>query len=522
METDSSNENQVHAGGNARVTQIGRVGAGVTINTAPPDADARVVVGIPPRPSVIVSRANLESMFVWPSAPGVDLRVWHGLPGFGKSVLAHQFVERSLRDNAAQAAVWFDCTDQTSLTAGLRLVARHTSPPTGTAGASWWDTASHEDLVGYWLRWVNARGTPVLVVFDGWDDPSVTVLPLIPRHAHPGGVVVVTTTSPHVAVDCGVGYVTIDRFSRQESIATLRNGRRSITDPQEVLDRLACDVLHDTPIAVGLAAAWGRRNQLCPYRELADQLEISMELLLDQPLDGYRCTITALWELTQARLSTGAIEVVDQLAYIRAPVIDLTLHQLATSGIVTELGDHGLLNTTVTPEGHLVISMHQTLAAAIRVRHSDAERQESLQGLLANTATRLGNDGSLFEVWDVADAVDTWIDHIPEPQSDDPWSEPLHRCLNRLSEYRLGGRPDLTRARHLNDRCQQLTTRPDHPDTLTTRANIAYLTGHSGNPGEALRLLNELLPDETRILGADHPDTLTTRHNIASWTRRSR
>ena len=59
---------------------------------------------------------------------------------------------------------------------------------------------------------------------------------------------------------------------------------------------------------------------------------------------------------------------------------------------------------------------------------------------------------------------------------------------------------------------------PDHPDTLTTRHNIAFWTGEVGDAREALRLFPELLPDRERVLGRDHPDTLTTRHNIASWT----
>ena len=59
---------------------------------------------------------------------------------------------------------------------------------------------------------------------------------------------------------------------------------------------------------------------------------------------------------------------------------------------------------------------------------------------------------------------------------------------------------------------------PDHPDTLTTRSNIASWTGQCGDAREALRLFRELLPDRQRVLGADHPDTLTARGNIASWT----
>ncbi len=60
----------------------------------------------------------------------------------------------------------------------------------------------------------------------------------------------------------------------------------------------------------------------------------------------------------------------------------------------------------------------------------------------------------------------------------------------------------------------------DHPDTLTTRNNIASWTGRVGDAREALRLFTELLPDRERVLGRDHPNTLRTRNNIAHWTGR--
>jgi len=56
------------------------------------------------------------------------------------------------------------------------------------------------------------------------------------------------------------------------------------------------------------------------------------------------------------------------------------------------------------------------------------------------------------------------------------------------------------------------------PDTLATRANIAAWTSECGDPARALRLSQELLPDQARVLGPHHPDTLATRANIAAWT----
>ena len=69
---------------------------------------------------------------------------------------------------------------------------------------------------------------------------------------------------------------------------------------------------------------------------------------------------------------------------------------------------------------------------------------------------------------------------------------------------------------------QERVLGPDHPDTLTTRDNIASWTGECGDAAGALRLSRELLPDQERVLGPDHPDTLTTRNNIARLDRRVR
>jgi hypothetical protein len=57
---------------------------------------------------------------------------------------------------------------------------------------------------------------------------------------------------------------------------------------------------------------------------------------------------------------------------------------------------------------------------------------------------------------------------------------------------------------------------PDYSDALSTRNNIAAWTGQCGDAQEALRLSREL-----RALGPDHTDVLFTRANIAHWTARA-
>ena len=59
---------------------------------------------------------------------------------------------------------------------------------------------------------------------------------------------------------------------------------------------------------------------------------------------------------------------------------------------------------------------------------------------------------------------------------------------------------------------------PEHPDTLTTRYNLARWTGEAGDAAGARDQFAALLPIRERVLGPEHPDTLATRHDLARWT----
>ncbi|MCQ5282670.1 tetratricopeptide repeat protein, partial [Schaalia odontolytica] len=54
----------------------------------------------------------------------------------------------------------------------------------------------------------------------------------------------------------------------------------------------------------------------------------------------------------------------------------------------------------------------------------------------------------------------------------------------------------------------------DHPDTLSSRNNLAYAYCVVGRLEEAITLFEQVLPDRIRVLGEDHPDTLSSRNNL--------
>nr|VFK41191.1 MAG: Tetratricopeptide repeat-containing protein [Candidatus Kentron sp. SD] len=62
---------------------------------------------------------------------------------------------------------------------------------------------------------------------------------------------------------------------------------------------------------------------------------------------------------------------------------------------------------------------------------------------------------------------------------------------------------------------RELVLGPEHPDTLASRNNLALLYQKQGRYGEAEPLYQEILAASKRALGGEHPQTLTTRNNLA-------
>ncbi len=58
---------------------------------------------------------------------------------------------------------------------------------------------------------------------------------------------------------------------------------------------------------------------------------------------------------------------------------------------------------------------------------------------------------------------------------------------------------------------------PDHPNTLITRGELAWWRGEAGDAAGAAAATREVLADRLRVLGPDHPDTLAARHNLLTW-----
>ncbi|WP_326787698.1 FxSxx-COOH system tetratricopeptide repeat protein [Streptomyces sp. NBC_00151] len=89
--------------------------------------------------------------------------------------------------------------------------------------------------------------------------------------------------------------------------------------------------------------------------------------------------------------------------------------------------------------------------------------------------------------------------------------------LDSVARYDYESGQPASASHHYQRLTDARTTRlsDDHPDTLTTRSNLANAYRAAGDLGRAIPLLKETLTDSVRVLGEDHPNTLTTRNNLA-------
>jgi hypothetical protein len=58
-----------------------------------------------------------------------------------------------------------------------------------------------------------------------------------------------------------------------------------------------------------------------------------------------------------------------------------------------------------------------------------------------------------------------------------------------------------------------------HPDTLTTRNNLALAYRDAGRMGDVTLLLEQVAAALERVLGAEHPHTITARESLAQARR---
>ena len=491
----------------------------------------QVVVGeIPREPAAFVVREILDRLAA--AAGGGRVAVVcavTGLRGVGKTQVAAAYARARVGEGWGLVG-WVNAETRDVLLDGLMRVAEGL----GVADPEGDSLESARRL----RACLQARAGEGLLVLDNATDPD-GLRPFLPAT---GGTQVVVTTTDRAFAGFGQA-VDVSAFTRSQSAVFLR-ARTGLAD-DDGADAVAQE-LGDLPLGLAQAAATiGRQHLTYPaYLERLRQVPV-WELLgrgagEDYPhatgaalllsvqateagdpagLTGWLLRILAA--LSPDGVPRGLLDGLPQARRGRRLAVSWPRRSRRRNWEVDAAVERcvagSLLEWSVTGD---VVIMHRLLARVLRER-------DQARGHWASTVTAALNllEPQLFseeQAWSRREdgaRLAAQLDALWEADAGD-----RHLALRLLrarswAVRQLRAAADLSRAINVGARtladCERVLG-ADHPQTLTSRHNLAYAYQAAGRLGEAVPLYEQALADRERVLGADHPDTLTSRHNLAA------
>ena len=474
-------------------------------------------------------------------------QVLSGLGGVGKSQLAAAYA-RSWADRV-QLLVWVTATSREVILGTYAQAA-------GQLGQR--VEGGLEQAAGWFLSWLQTTDRAWLVVLDDLADPGDLrgLWPDGPR----GRTVMTTRRTDAVLSGHGRRRINVGLFAPEEARRYLeaRLGTGAGSGRTEYVDELAADLGY-LPLALAQAAAFilDRGETCAGYRaRFADRRRTLSEIFPPDALaDDYGATVAATWSISieaADRLTPVGVcssllaavsvldpngfpfDVVQTEAIISAVATDRAAFNGGPSGAVTSAlavsgqdcrdGLRNLARLSLVslddaggPRG---VRVHALIQRAT-LEHCDRDRPDSLARAAADAVVAVWPDverdpqlGQALRA-NAAVLADRYEDALWEPDG----HPVLFRAGRSMGECGLvtAAVDYWTHMTHTADR----VLGPDHPDSLSTRHNLARWRGAAGDPGGAAAALAELLTDYLRVLGPDHPDSLITRGNLAYWRGRA-
>jgi tetratricopeptide (TPR) repeat protein/transcriptional regulator with XRE-family HTH domain len=437
-----------------------------------------------------------------------------GLGGVGKTELVLHYCHT----HRSQFPVlwWITADSPDRIEAGLALLTAavaarvgRLAPPSAADAATW--------AVGFL-----ASNPGWLLVLDNVEDPA-DVAALLGRLS--GGRVLITSRRDSGWQDLVDASISLEVLHPAAAEQLLIN--RSGQDDRETAVALA-EELGCLPLALAQAAAFISQTRTPMPNYLARLRAMpGPTLAVDAPGEVGKA-VGRLWDIT-----LSAIDAVDPLAIDALRVLSClapdNVPRTLLSGMASEPGAVdvalGLLASySMVSLDEKTISVHRLVQAVVADRaHDDGTFPTSLRKArdLIRNAQPDGDPERVVEVWPWWDSV---APHVQALASRWPVDDPdpgLGMLLTTAGVY-LRSQGAYEAAIALDERAlaiDEAVLDPDHPDTLTTRNNLALGYRAVGRYDEAITLWEQALAERTRILGPDHPDTLTSRANLAAGYR---
>ena len=502
-----------------------------TPHASVPARPSRIRFGSRPANAVgFVSRREQEDLFSAVFSGVAPRTVLVGMHGCGKSQLAAAVAARCVEDGWPLVA-WVKAESRQSVLEGLSELGQR-------MGVGETDDRTPETLARRCLEALEeAEEADRLVVFDNVERAD-DLRDLVPRGE---GLRVVATTTKRV--DWEQAHWTPIRvgvFEREQSITMLLD-RTGQTD-RDAANTIA-DALGDLPVAVSQAAATIKRSR-CGFATYLDRLrKYSLEDSVRR-LDGdeYPAAVgaalklavrTALEEIGKqnprweeiASLQLGVLALLAASGVPRSWLEDVD--QESSPGSALDAGEalNSLVEFSVCQlsEDGSKATLHRLQGRVIRENWKNEPKEqahaeeEAIDLLSSVDTTRVRNPKNGARRQDAVDLADQLRSISEQDYSNALFSSPLFsKVLASALWYSAElGAPQAAVA--LSDAVTHLSKilGPDHPDTLTSRNNLAGAYRSAGRLDQAIPLYEEVLADRVRLLGDDHPQTLTSRNNLA-------
>ena len=477
-----------------------------------------LVLRLAPRPPFLAGReellAELDGRLAGGAGVGPRTVVLSGLGGAGKTSVAVEYAYRQLTE--AGVAWQFLAEDTTALAAGFgelaaQLGARGVADPRDPVASV------HAVLAKFPVPW--------LLIFDNAADLASLAAFLPP--AGPGRVLITSQNPNWPRLPLDVPALDPDAAA---GFLVSRTG-----DPDRQAAQDLAGMLGGLPLALEQAAAYTQAtgDTLADHLALFGQRRAALLARGEPAGDGK--TVASTWALAFDSLQQtgrGAVGLLRLLAFCAPEAIPLRLLLQPRPELAGQLGDQvvpvlpllledpleardaiGALRrySLITPAAGGSVSVHR-LVQAVTADQMPAELARQWQRATAAVIEdAIPADTGPPEAWPVCAAL---LPHVQAALADDSDG------MARIASY-LGWSGSYTAARDLQRgvlHARERVVGPEHPRTLTARADLASWTGHAGDPAAARDLFAGLLPVRERVLGPEHPGTLDTRHNLARWT----
>ncbi len=477
------------------------------------DGLAGVAVRLASRPVFLAGReellAELEARLIGGDGAGPRVVALCGLGGAGKTSVALEYAHRRL--GGVGVAWQLPAEDSAVLAAGFGELAAQLGAGDGGDPVAW----VHGALA--------ASRTPWLLVFDNAPDRAS-----VARFVPPAGRGQVLVTSRNQMWPPGQA-VEVPMLDPQVAAGFLVS-RTGDADQRAALE-LAGD-LGGLPLALEQAAAYVQASGKSLAGYLALFRHRRADLLGRGEPTGYPETVATTWRLAFADVQQGAAGLLRLLAFCAPEAIPLWMVLQPRRDLAGQLGEDVASVLVPLLEDELVAGDAIAALRRYSLLTSAAGGAVSVHRLVqAVTADQM--PAELASQWRLAAA--TLIEAAIPADTGSPATWPVCAALlphaqaafaedsdgmARIADY-LGWSGSYAAARDLQGRVLDARERvlgPEHPETLTTRYQLAYWTGLAGNPAGARDLLAAVAPVRERLLGPEHKDTLAARGNLAGWT----